>query len=206
MTARLPPCSGLLQNPDPMNIPKQKNKKWIWLTASAAAVVLLAGTTAVLYYRFTADPDAGLPPEEKIRRDFRNAFDPEESTIKRLTALRRSFKAAGNIPPEKRHPIIVEALAESVNRTFSDFAKLKPEQKVRRAEQMRLDAERTRKYFRSFSRKTQKKALNLLANTPGGRTQLNRAIDTTANVLSPEDRQLLGPAVKIWKSILEDVK
>ena len=188
-----------------MDIPKPKSKKWIWLTASAGAVLLL-GTAAILYYRFTADPDAGLPPEEKIRRNFQKAFKTEDSTLDRLAALRRSFKAAGNIPPEKRHPIIVEALAESVNRTFSDFAKLKPEQKARRAEDMRLDAERTRKYFRSFSKKTQKKALDLLANTPGGRAQLNRAIDTTANVLSPEDRKLLGPTVKIWKSMLEDIK
>lgn len=188
-----------------MDAPKPKSRKWIWLTASAAAVLLL-GASALLYYRLTADPDAGLPPEEKIRRNFRNAFDPEEPTLQRLASLRRSFKATGSIPPEKRHPIIVEALAESVNRTFTEFAKLPPEQKAKRAEEMRLDAERTEKYFRRFSKKTQRKALSLLANTPGGRAQINRAIDTTSNVLSPEDRKLLGPAVKIWKSMLEDVK
>ena len=188
-----------------MDAPKPKSRKWIWLTASATAVLLL-GAAVLVYYRLTADPNAGLPPEEKIRRDFQKAFDPKQSTLDRLTTLRRSFKAARDIPPEKRHPIIVEALAESVNRTFTEFAKLPPEQKARRAEEMRLDAERTEKYFRRFSKKTQRKALSLLANTPGGRAQLNRAIDTTSNVLSPEDRKLLGPAVKIWKSMLEEVR
>lgn len=188
-----------------MDTPSPKKKKWIWLTASAAAVLLLA-IAGTICWKFTADPDAGLPPEEKVRRNFQKAFDPKQSTLDRLTTLRRSFKAAKDIPPEKRHPIIVEALAESVNRTFTEFAKLPPEQKARRAEEMRLDAERTEKYFRRFSKKTQRKALSLLANTPGGRAQINRAIDTTSNVLSPEDRKLLGPAVKIWKSMLEEVK
>lgn len=167
-------------------------------------LLLIAG--AVWFYGFRADQESDLPPEQRIRQNFRKAFNPEESTLERLASLRRSFKAARNIPPEKRHPVIVEALAESVNRTFSDFAGLKPEQKPERAEMLREDALRTLKYFRSFSREQQKKALSLLANTPGGRAQLHRAIDMTANELSPEDRKLLGPTIKIWKTMLEDVR
>ena len=168
--------------------------------------LFLLGAAAAGYRYFLPEPEPELPPKQQIRRDFRKAFNPEESTLERLASLRRSFKSAGNIPPEKRHPVIIEALAESVNRTFDEFARLKPDRKAERAERMREDAERTLKYFRRFPREKRKKALSLLANTPGGRAQLNRAIDTTAQGLSPEDRKMLGPAVKIWKTMLEDIR
>lgn len=183
-----------------------KTKKTIIISVIAAAVLAAAAGGGVCCHYLSSDPEAGLPPEQKIHRNFRKAFDPNESTLDRLKSLRRSFKAAKNIPPEKRHPIIIEALAESVNDTFAEFAKLKPEQKAARAELMRKDAERTEKYFRSFSKSKQRKALALLADTPGGRAQLNRAIETTANVLSPEDRKLLGPTIKIWKNMLGEVR
>lgn len=182
-----------------------KTKKYLVISVIAAGVLASAGI-GVCYHYFSADPEAGLPPEQKIHRNFRKAFDPNESTLDRLKSLRRSFKAAKNIPPEKRHPVIIEALAESVNDTFTAFAKLNPEQKAARAELMRKDAERTEKYFRSFPKSKQRRALALLADTPGGRAQLNRAIETTANVLSPEDRKLLGPTIKIWKNMLGEVR
>ena len=189
--------------PVPDGISSRRKKQFI--QGSVVLFFLLSAAVAG-YCRFRRSAEPELPPEQKIRQNFRKAFNPEESTLERLASLRRSFKAARSIPPEKRHPIIVEALAESVNRTFSDFAGLDPARKSDRAEKMRKDAERTLKYFRSFSEEQQRKALSLLAGTPGGRAQLNMAIDTTTSGLSPEDRRLLGPAIKIWKTMLEDVR
>ena len=65
-----------------MDAPNPQKKKWSWLTASAAAVLILA-VTGIICWKFTADPDAGLPPEEKIRRNFQKAFDPKQSTLAR---------------------------------------------------------------------------------------------------------------------------
>ena len=171
-----------------------------------SSLVLLFAIALFLYLRHGVDPDAGLAPEQRIRRDFQRSFDPKQSTLSRLSALRRNFKTLRGFPVEKRRAILVESLAEGVNRSLLDFTRLKPEQKPERAELLRKDAEKTLKFFRRFPKEKQRQALNMLANTPGGRAQLNRAIDTTTNDFSPEDRKLLGPTIKIWKSMLEDVR
>ena len=121
----------------------------------------------------------------------------------RLADLRLRFRAEPDIPREERHRLIVEALAESVNRQFAAFAKLPPDRKPEQAERMREDAERTFGFFRSFPPEKRQKALALLADTPGGRAQIDRAIAITAGELSPEDRVMLGPTIKIWKNMLE---
>ena len=51
--------------------------------------------------------------------------------------------------------------------------------------------------------KKRREALSRISSTPGGRAQLSRAADVLTKELSPEDREMLGPAVKIWKNILE---
>ena len=186
----------------PAASPRKKIVRIVW----AGMLVLLAVIGGCCWWILNRDPEPDLPPEQKIKRNFQRAFNPEETTLERLASLRRSFRSAQDIPPEKRNPVIIEALAESVNRTFSDFAKLPPDRKEEQAARMREDAERTLKYFRGVPRETQKKALAILAGTPGGRAQIDRAIDTTTNEFSPEDRRLLGPTIKIWKTMLEDRK
>ncbi|MCI5779246.1 MAG: hypothetical protein MR051_05470 [Lentisphaeria bacterium] len=190
------------QKPTAQTASPRKKVTWIVL----AGVLVLLAAIGVFCWVLTRDPEPDLPPEQKIRRNFQRAFDPEESTLERLASLRRSFHSAQNIPPEKRNSVIIEALAESVNRTFTEFAQLPPDRKEEQAERMREDAERTLQYFRSFPREKQKMALAILADTPGGRAQIDQAIDTTTNKFSPEDRRLLGPTIKIWKSMLENRK
>ncbi|MBQ9338134.1 MAG: hypothetical protein IJS14_12650 [Lentisphaeria bacterium] len=190
--------------PRAANIPagpaKPSRKKiLLWSSCGLAAAILLIGVCRW----FTFEPEPQLSPEERIARDFQKAFDPEESTLSRLRSLRRSFKTARGIPQSRRHEVIVESLAESVVRTIEDFSKLPPEAKAARAKLLEEDAERTRKYFRKFPKAKQRQAVALLSRTPGGRAQFNRAVDTVSG-LSPADRQLLGPTVKIWKSMLED--
>ena len=189
-----------------MNIPQQnsqagrktKHRTWILI------VSILTVAAACGIWLLHGDPEPDLPPEQKIKRHFSTALNPDESTVSRLNAIRKSMKSAGNIPPEKRHPAIIEALAETITQSMDDFTKLKPEQKQARAARLLADTEKTRKFYYNFSKEKRRKALSLLHNTPGGRTQVNRAIDISANKFSPEDRRLLGPVVKIWKSMLDD--
>ena len=176
-----------------------RKKILLWSFCGFAALIVLAG----ICWRFCLDPEPQLTPEQRIRLDFQKAFDPEESTLSRLKALRRSFKIAKDIPKSRRHEVIVESLAGSVIRTIDDFSRLPPEAKAARAKLLEEDAERTRKYFRKFPKSKQRQAVALLSRTPGGRAQFNRAIDTVSE-LSPTDRQLLGPTFKIWKSMLEE--
>ena len=183
--------------------PDPSRRKKVRLIVLLSAAVLLLVCAGVVWRRYFADPEPGLPPEQQIRRNFRQTFDPEESTLDRLASLRRSFRAVRSIPAKRRHEAIVEAMAESIDLTLQDFARLPADRKAARAELLRQDAERTRKYFRSRSKAMQKKALALLTGTPGGRAQFNNVIDTAATGLSPEDRRLLGPTMKIWKSMLE---
>ena len=189
-----------------MNIPQQnsqagrKTKHRTWILIVSILTVAAAGGIWLL----RGDPEPDLPQEQKIKRHFSTALNPDESTVSRLNAIRKSMKAAGNIPADKRHPAIIEALAGTLTQSWDDFTKLKPEQKPARAAHLLADAEKTRKFYYSFSKKDRRKALSLLNNTPGGRAQINRAIDIAANKFSPEDRRLLGPVVKIWKSMLDD--
>ena len=178
----------------------RKTKCWIWLLL--LSILTAAAACGILLLRGEPEPD--LPPEQKIRRHFSKALNPDESLLTRLNSIRKSMKAAGNIPDERRHPAIIEALADAVTRTLDDFTKLKPKQKPARAAQLLADAENTLKFYRTFSKEDRKKALSLLTDTPGGRAQVNRAIDITANKFSAEDRRLLGPVVKIWNSMLDD--
>ena len=182
------------------SLPLLRRKVLLWPLAG----VLTAGILIGAYCFFTAEPEPELSPEQRIRRDFQQAFDPEESTLSRLKSLRRSFKTARDIPERRRHEVIVESLAGSVTRAIEDFSKLPPEAKAARAKLLEEDAERTRKYFRKFPKSKQRAALALLSRTPGGRAQFNRAVDTVSG-LSPSDRRMLGPTVKIWKSMLEEV-
>lgn len=43
-------------------------------------------------------------------------------------------------------------------------------------------------------------------NTEEGRAKFNQAVNTTTNILSPGDRELLGPTIKIWKNMLENTR
>lgn len=171
---------------------------------AAAGIVILSAAVGLCCLLLSRGPEPEPPPEQKIRRDFRAAFDPQESTLARLAYLRLRFEGERNISREERHRLIVEELAGSVNRSFADFTRLPPDRKPEQAKRMREDAERTAKYFRSFPPEKRREALSLLADTPGGRAQVDRAIDITTNELSPEDRMMLGPAIETWKKMLED--
>lgn len=52
-------------------------------------------------------------------------------------------------------------------------------------------------------REKQEKALALLMSDEGGRAAFDNAVNTATNVLSPQDRELLGPTFKTWKKMLE---
>ena len=47
------------------------------------------------------------------------------------------------------------------------------------------------------------KSLALLMSDEGGRAAFDNAVNTATNVLSPQDRELLGPTFKTWKKMLE---
>lgn len=142
-------------------------------------------------------------PEETIRRKIRSSFDPEEYTVTRFSRMRTELAADKRISREVRHQVLVESLAESVNQSFSDFAKLPPEKKAARAKLLCEDAARTKLFCRMTTERKRREALDRIANTPGGRAQLERAADIIANELSPQDREMLGPAIRTWKEILE---
>ena len=143
------------------------------------------------------------PPEEIIRRKFRSSFNPEESTLARMSSLSRELAADKRISRDTRRQALVESLAESVNESFSDFAKLPQEQKAARAKLLCEDAARTKLFYRMRAREKRREAIDRIANTPGGRAQLARAADIIANELSPPDREMLGPAIRTWEEILK---
>ena len=169
-------------------------------------LVLAAAVPTGWAFWALAEQPAPLPPEQQIRHDFRKAFDPEESTLDRLYSLRRSFKEVRGLPADRRHRIMVEALAGAMDSTLQDFAQLPQDQKQERAELLRKDAERTLAYFRKLPQEKQRKAVAVLMNTEEGRAKFNQAVNTTTNILSPGDRELLGPTIKIWKNMLENTR
>lgn len=182
----------------------KSGKKKIWIAAGSAALLLLliAGAT-IRYFAAEAAEEAALPPEQRIKRNFDKAFDPDQSMLARLDNLRRSFSSAQQIPADKRHAAMVDAMAGAVNRTLQEFAALPPEQKQERARLLREDAEKTLAYFRRMPREKQEKALALLMSDEGGRAAFDNAVNTATNVLSPQDRELLGLTFKTWKKMLE---
>lgn len=93
-------------------------KKTVLIILPSAAVLLAIAA----YFCFRAPAEPPLPPEQQIRHDFRKAFDPEESTLDRLYSLRRSFKEVRGLPADRRHRIMVEALAGAMDSTLQDFA------------------------------------------------------------------------------------
>lgn len=182
----------------------KSGKKKIWLAIGTAAVLLVLAAAAVIrHFAAEAAREAALPPEQRIKRNFDRAFDPDQSMLARLESLKRSFSSAQQIPADKRHAAMVDAMAGAVNRTLQEFAALPPEQKRQRARQLQEDAAKTLAYFRKLPREKQEKALALLMSDEGGRAAFDDAVNTAANVLSPQDRELLGPTFKIWKKMLE---
>ena len=156
------------------------------MTARKKTVLIILPSAAVLlaiaaYFCFRAPAEPPLPPEQQIRHDFRKAFDPEESTLDRLYSLRRSFKEVRGLPADRRHRIMVEALAGAMDSTLQDFAQLPQDQKQERAELLRKDAERTLAYFRKLPQEKQRKAVAVLMNTEEGRAKFNQAVNTTTN-------------------------
>ena len=59
---------------------------------------------------------------------------------------------------------------------------------------------------RKLPQEKQRKAVAVLMNTEEGRAKFNQAVNTTTNILSPGDRELLGPTIKIWKNMLENTR
>ena len=191
----------------PENVIKtmKSGRKKLWISVAVLFLLLLAAAGAiVLYCAAEAAAEAKLPPEERIKRNFDNAFDPTQSTLGRLDQLRRSFRSAQEVPAERRNAVIIDAIAGSIDRMLQEFAALPPEEKPDRARLLREDAEKTLAYFRRLPREQQRKALALLMSSEGGRASFDRAINTATNRLSPQDREQLGPTFKIWKEMLED--
>lgn len=182
----------------------KSGRKKLWILAAALLLLLLAAAGAIIWHcAAEAAAEAELTPEQRIRRNFENAFDPDQSTLSRLDQLRRSFRNAQQVPPERRNAVIIDAIAGSIDRTLQEFAALPPEEKPDRARLLREDAEKTLAYFRRLPREKQQKALALLMSSEGGRASFDRAINTATNRLSPQDREQLGPTFKIWKEMLE---
>ena len=180
-----------------------KKKKLLLILLPPALLCCAAGG----YFLFRpSPPEAPLSPEDQVRRDFRQAFDPTEPTLWRLNSLRKSFSTVRGLPKDRRHTLMVEALAGAMDGTLRDFAALPADQKAERARLLQQDAERTFAYFRTLPREKQRRAVGILMNTPEGRAQFNQAVNTATNVLSPADRELLGPTIKTWKTMLESVR
>lgn len=191
----------------PENVIKtmKSGRKKLWISVAVLFLLLLAAAGAiVLDCAAEAAAEAKLPPEERIKRNFDNAFDPTQSTLGRLDQLRRSFRSAQEVPAERRNAVIIDAIAGSIDRMLQDFSALPPEEKPDRARLLREDAEKTLAYFRRLPREQQRKALALLMSSEGGRASFDRAINTVTNRLSPQDREQLGPTFKIWKEMLEE--
>lgn len=187
----------------PENVIKtmKSGRKKLWISVAVLFLLLLAAAGAIVLY---CAAEAKLPPEERIKRNFDNAFDPTQSTLGRLDQLRRSFRSAQEVPAERRNAVIIDAIAGSIDRMLQDFSALPPEEKPDRARLLREDAEKTLAYFRRLPREQQRKALALLMSSEGGRASFDRAINTATNRLSPQDREQLGPTFKIWKEMLEE--
>lgn len=166
----------------------------------AAFVLAAVGLFFFLKPRAEAPPP---PPEEIIRRKFRSSFNPEESTLARLSRMRQELAADKRISSDTRHQVLVESLAESVNDSFSDFAKLPEEQKTARAKLLCEDAVRAKAFYRVLAKDKRREATDRIANTPGGRAQLARTADIIAHELSPRDREMLGPAIRTWQEMLK---
>lgn len=177
--------------------------KKLWIAAAVLLLLLAAVGAVVRYCAAEAAAEAKLSPEERVKRNFETAFDPTESTLARLEQLRRSFRNAQQVPPERRNAVIIDAIAGSIDRTLREFAALPPEEKPERARLLHEDAEKTLAYFRRLPREKQQKALSLLMSSEGGRASFDRAVNTATNRLSPQDREQLGPTFKIWKEMLE---
>ena len=74
------------------------------------AVILAAvGLFFFLKPRKPAPPPP--PPEEIIRRKFRSSFNPEESTLARMSSLNRELAADKRISRDTRRQALVESLA-----------------------------------------------------------------------------------------------
>lgn len=147
----------------------KSGRKKLWIFAAVLFLLVLATLGAVVWYcTAEAAAEAKLPPEERIKRNFDNAFDPTQSTLGRLDQLRRSFRNAQQVPAERRNAVIIDAIAGSIDRLLQDFAALPPEEKPERARLLREDAEKTLAYFRRLPREQQQKALALLMSSEGG--------------------------------------
>ena len=80
----------------PENVIKtmKSGRKKLWISVAVLFLLLLAAAGAiVLYCAAEAAAEAKLPPEERIKRNFDNAFDPTQSTLGRLDQLRRLRRA-----------------------------------------------------------------------------------------------------------------
>lgn len=182
--------------------PERQDKRRLWIAATIAGVVLIV--TAVLCCLPARDPYAGLPPEERLIRHTVNAFDPAQSTLQRVDSVWRALKSSAKIPQARRQAAIVEATVAGVNRNLEAFRALPPERKRERAEQFYRDALQTRDYFRKLPEAKRRRAKDLLYSDPGGKAELDRAMNTILNGLSPEERQMLSPVFTVWKTTLEE--
>ena len=109
----------------PENVIKtmKSGRKKLWISVAVLFLLLLAAAGAiVLYCAAEAAAEAKLPPEERIKRNFDNAFDPTQSTLGRLDQLRRSFRSAQKVPAERRNAVIIDAIAGSIDRMLQDFS------------------------------------------------------------------------------------
>lgn len=168
----------------------------------AAAVVL--GAVLTVWLVKERDPYAGLSPEERLVRHTVAAFDPGQSSIQRLKSVWRALKSSEKISTARRQEAIIEAMVAGVNRHLEDFRALPPERKQERAEALYRDALRTRDYFRKLPEAKRRRAKELLYSEPGGKAELDRAMNTILNGLSPEERQMLSPVFTVWKTTLEE--
>ena len=160
--------------------------------------------TALCLWLVPRDPYEGLPPEERLIRHTVNAFDPGQTTLQRLNSVWRALKSSETIPKTRRQEAIIEAMVSGVNGHLEDFRALPAERKPERAEQLYRDALRTRDYFRKLPEAKRRRAKELLYSEPGGKAELDRAMNTILNGLTPEERRMLSPVFTVWKTTLEE--
>ena len=172
-----------------------------------AVVVAAVALTAILVFalRGNADPAAQeLPPDERFIRETVVSFDPNQSTLQRLESVRTALTTLKELPQTRREEVIIEAMATGINRNLENFRALPDAEKPARAKLLYEDALQTRKFFRNLPPEDRRRARELLGGEAKSRAQLDRAVNTVINVMTPEERTMLNPVFVVWKSMLEE--
>ena len=185
---------------------ERKKSRGKWLIAGIAAVVAVIAATILCRLVWGSEDDdlRSLPPEERLIRSTVRAFDPEQTTLQRLQSVRRALQTIEDLPRARREGVIIEAMTAGVNGNLEAFRALPEAEKPARAERLYQDALRTRSYFRNLPAAKRKRAKDLLYSDTGAKAEVDRAMNTILNTLTPKEREMLNPVFTVWKNMLEE--